>query len=36
MFFITRDDPGPAIAAAREAGATVLPVRWARDGVRVW
>jgi D-glycero-alpha-D-manno-heptose-7-phosphate kinase len=36
MFFITRDDPGPAIAAAREAGATVLPVRWVRDGVRVW
>jgi D-glycero-alpha-D-manno-heptose-7-phosphate kinase len=36
MFFITRDDPGPAIAAAREVGATVLPVRWAREGVRVW
>jgi D-glycero-alpha-D-manno-heptose-7-phosphate kinase len=36
MFFITRDDAAPAIAAAREAGATVLPVRWARDGVRVW
>jgi D-glycero-alpha-D-manno-heptose-7-phosphate kinase len=36
MFFITRDDPAPAIAAAREAGATVLPVRWARHGVRVW
>ena len=36
MFFVTRDDPAPAIAAAREAGATVLPLRWAREGVRAW
>src|SRR6266545_4218205 len=28
MFFVTRDDPRPALAAARGAGATVLPVRW--------
>ncbi len=36
MFFVTRDDPAPAIAAAREAGATVLPLRWAPEGVRAW
>jgi D-glycero-alpha-D-manno-heptose-7-phosphate kinase len=36
MFFLTGDDPAPAIAAAREAGATVLPLRWAREGVRAW
>ena len=36
MFFVTRDDPAPAIAAARAAGATVLPVQWALDGVRAW
>jgi D-glycero-alpha-D-manno-heptose-7-phosphate kinase len=36
MFFVTGDDPAPAAAAARAAGATVLPVRWARDGVRAW
>lgn len=36
MFFITRDDPGPVIAAARERGATVLPLRWASAGVRAW
>ena len=36
MFFVTRDDPAPAIAAARAAGATVLPVRWALEGVRAW
>jgi D-glycero-alpha-D-manno-heptose-7-phosphate kinase len=35
MFFIVPGDPGPAIAAARAAGARVLPVAWARDGVRV-
>ncbi|HEX4575524.1 MAG TPA: hypothetical protein VH158_10350, partial [Gemmatimonadales bacterium] len=35
MFFVTRD-AGPAIAAARAAGATVLPVRWAGEGVRAW
>ena len=36
MFFLTRDDPRPAVAAARAAGATVLPMAWAREGVRTW
>ena len=36
MFFVTGDDPAPAIAAGRAAGATVLPVRWALEGVRAW
>jgi len=36
MFFIAPDDPGPVTAAARSARATVLPVRWAHGGVRVW
>ena len=36
MFFVTGDDPGPATAAARAVGATVLPVRWTREGVRAW
>ncbi len=36
MFFVTGDDPAPAVAAARAAGATVLPVRWAHAGVRAW
>jgi D-glycero-alpha-D-manno-heptose-7-phosphate kinase len=36
MFFVTGDDPAPAIAAARAAGATVLPLRWALAGVRAW
>ena len=36
MFFVTGDHPEPVIAAARDAGATLLPVRWARDGVRAW
>jgi len=36
MFFITPDDPGPVIAAARDTGATVLPLRWASAGVRAW
>lgn len=36
MFFVTGDDPAPAIAAARAAGATMLPVRWAHEGVRAW
>jgi len=36
MFFVTRDDPRPATQAARAAGATVLPVRWAREGARAW
>jgi len=36
MFFVTGDHPEPVIAAARAAGATLLPVRWARAGVRAW
>ncbi len=36
MFFVTGDDAAPAVAAARAAGATVLPVRWAHAGVRAW
>ncbi len=36
MFFITGDDSAPVIAAARAAGATVLPMRWALEGVRAW
>ena len=36
MFFVTGDRPGPVIAAARAAGASVLPVRWVREGVRAW
>lgn len=36
MFFVAGND-APAVAdAARAAGATVLPVRWAREGVRAW
>ncbi len=35
MFFVVRD-PAAATAAAREAGAQVLPVRWQREGVRMW
>ncbi len=36
MFFITGDDSAPAVAAARAAGATVLPVQWSAEGVRAW
>lgn len=35
MMFLVRD-PRTAAAAARAAGAVVLPVAWAREGVRVW
>ncbi len=36
MFFLARD-PGKSVGdAAREAGATVLPARWAWEGGRVW
>jgi D-glycero-alpha-D-manno-heptose-7-phosphate kinase len=36
MFFLA-PRPGPAVAeVAREAGASVLPVRWAREGGRAW
>ena len=36
MFFLTADDPAPAVAAARNAGVTVLPVQWEPRGVRAW
>ncbi len=36
MFFLTGEDPRPAAAAARAVGATVLPMAWAREGVRAW
>lgn len=36
MFFVAGDDVEAARRAAREAGATLLPVRWAAEGVRVW
>jgi D-glycero-alpha-D-manno-heptose-7-phosphate kinase len=36
MFFLSGDQPAAVIAAARAAGATLLPVRWAREGVRAW
>lgn len=35
MFFITGDDIAAAADAARSAGAQVLPVRWAWEGVRI-
>ena len=34
MFFLGRDDPAPAIAAAQAMEMTVLPVRWEPAGVR--
>ena len=34
MFFLGPDNPAPARDAARALGMTVLPVRWAADGVR--
>lgn len=36
MFFVAPDDVRPVVAAARETGATLLPVRWEADGVRAW
>jgi D-glycero-alpha-D-manno-heptose-7-phosphate kinase len=36
MFFLVRGDMDEARRAARVAGAVVLPVRWAGDGVRTW
>src|ERR1051325_5073408 len=36
MFFLSGDQPAAVIAAARAAGVTLLPVRWAREGVRAW
>lgn len=35
MFFVVRD-PSAAAGAAREAGATVLPLAWAGEGARAW
>ncbi|MGH7582596.1 MAG: GHMP kinase [Gemmatimonadales bacterium] len=34
MFFVVPGAVSPAITAARECGATILPVRWAMEGVR--
>jgi D-glycero-alpha-D-manno-heptose-7-phosphate kinase len=34
MFFLTPEDPSDVIAAARDAGVQLLPVRWAMYGVR--
>jgi len=36
MFFVAGDDVAGAIEAARQAGATVLPVTWAQEGGRAW
>jgi D-glycero-alpha-D-manno-heptose-7-phosphate kinase len=36
MFFLIGTDPDTATRLARAAGATVLPLAWAKDGVRVW
>jgi len=33
MFFLGPDDPAAAIAAVRELGMTILPVRWSPAGV---
>lgn len=36
MFFLASGDPAPVVAAARAAGATILPVAWAWEGVQTW
>jgi len=36
MFFLMGGDPARGHQAAQAAGATVLPVRWATEGIRVW
>lgn len=36
MFFLVGGDPAEAARRAAAAGARVLPLRWAREGVRVW
>ncbi len=36
MFFVIGGDPARAARAATEQGSTVLPLRWASEGVRVW
>jgi len=36
MFFLFGGDTRAALAAAREAGATVLPLAWMAEGARAW
>ena len=36
MFFLVPRDRAEAVQAAEAAGATVLPVAWSPEGVRVW
>ena len=36
MFFLVEHDPAEAARVARAQGATVLPLRWSAEGVRVW
>lgn len=36
MFFVAGDDVTGVADAARQAGATILPVRWAGEGARAW
>ena len=36
MFFLIGGDPARAARVAAEQGATVLPLQWASEGVRVW
>ena len=36
MFFLARSNPAEVAEAARNAGAAILPVNWAADGVRAW
>ena len=36
MFFLMPNDSGEGARAARAAGAEVLPLRWATEGVRTW
>ena len=35
MMFVVRD-PSAGVAAARAAGAVLLPVAWTQEGVRAW
>ena len=36
MFFLAREEGRAAPDAARQAGATILPVRWSWEGARAW
>ena len=36
IFFLAKDGAGAVAAAARSAGATVLPVAWSPKGVQAW